>query len=156
MVGYVSFVILSRRGFVSVVFWVMCEFLCHCTLLFWLSLQGHCEGPKRVLFFSLAWVDHMDSTQETNFCFNLVCKVVAKVQRSSISLFFSCTCVCHMYRKLRLFYGLLILSNFFTNLFYYFFFFFVLWRENRVACLVKIKLVFWMEIYKQFQFFHLD
>jgi len=31
----------------------MCEFLCHCTLLFWLSLQGDYEVPKLVLFFSL-------------------------------------------------------------------------------------------------------
>lgn len=129
----------------------MCEFLCHCTLLFWLSLQGDCEGPKIVLFFSLTWMSHMertletiflfwfrftrsivkvqkesysfhlhelphmDRTRETNFCFGLVCKVVAKVQRSSISLLFSCTCVCHMYWKLKALFWLVNFINLFHN-----------------------------------------
>jgi hypothetical protein len=49
-----------------VLFWVMGGFLCHDTLLFWFTLQGGCEGPKVVLFFSLTWVTHI----ETTFFFN--------------------------------------------------------------------------------------
>ncbi len=55
----------------------------------------------------------MDTTRETNICFGLVCKVVAKVQRSSISLIFSCTCVCHMYRKLEALFRLVNIINLF-------------------------------------------
>jgi hypothetical protein len=47
-------------------------------------LQGVCEGSKRVLFFSFAWVSHMEKTLEKNFCFGLVCKVVVEVQQNFI------------------------------------------------------------------------
>jgi len=53
-------------------------------LLFWFSLQGGCEGSKRVLLFSFAWVCHMEKTLEINFCFGLVCKVVVEVQQKFI------------------------------------------------------------------------
>jgi hypothetical protein len=114
-----------------------CErFLCHCTLLFWLSLQGDYEGPKlvlffslymdephgkntrdkflfwfrftrslwrfpkRVLFFSLAWVDHMYRTRETNFCFGLVCKVVAKdPKKFYYPILFTYMCVSHVQKN---------------------------------------------------------
>jgi hypothetical protein len=33
------------------------------------SLQSGCGGLKKVLFFSFAWVSHMEKTLEINFCF---------------------------------------------------------------------------------------
>jgi hypothetical protein len=65
--------------------------------LFWFSLQGDFEGPKKDIFFSIAWVGHVDKTLDVNFCFDLVCKVVVEVQRSFI-LF------TYMYKKLKLFF----------------------------------------------------
>ncbi len=53
-------------------------------LLFQFNLQGGCVGPKIVLFFSFAWVGHMDIIIEINFCFGLICKMVVEVQRSYI------------------------------------------------------------------------
>jgi hypothetical protein len=41
-------------------------------LLFWFSLQGGCEGPKRVLFFCITWVGHMYKTLEINSSFGLL------------------------------------------------------------------------------------
>jgi len=62
----------------SFLFWVLVGFLCHNdTILFWFSLQGGCGDSKKVLFFSLAWVGHMDKTLEVNFCVDLICKVVS-------------------------------------------------------------------------------
>jgi hypothetical protein len=74
---------------VSVVFYFeSCErFLCHCTLLFWLSLQGDYEGPKLVLFFSLYMDEPHGEKLETNFCFGLVYKVIVKVSKKSFILF---------------------------------------------------------------------
>jgi len=60
----------------------------------WFSLQGDCEAPKVVLFYSLTWVSHMERTLEAHFCLGLVWKVVVKVQKEF--LFFSCTWVGHM------------------------------------------------------------
>jgi hypothetical protein len=47
----------------------------------WFSLQGDCEGPKVVLFYSLPWVSHMGRILEAHFCFGLVWKVVVEVQK---------------------------------------------------------------------------
>jgi len=48
-------------------------------------VQGGHGGSKRVLFFSHAWVNHMDRSLEIKFCFGFVCKVVVvEVQRSFI------------------------------------------------------------------------
>jgi hypothetical protein len=55
-----------------------------CKLLFWFSLEGDCGGPKKLHSFHLPLIGHMDRTPEVNFCFDLLCKAVMKVQRSSI------------------------------------------------------------------------
>jgi len=44
-------------------------------------LQGGCEGPKVVLFFSITWMSYRERLQEPNFCFGLVCKVIVEVKK---------------------------------------------------------------------------
>ncbi len=79
-------------------------------LLFWFSLQRGYVAPKIVLFFSFAWVGHMDITIEINFCFGLICKMVVQVQRSYIHfIYMGAPC---MYRKLKFFFSLLIYQFF--------------------------------------------
>lgn len=108
-------------------------------LLFWCSLQGGYVGPKIILFFSFAWVGHMDITIEINFCFGLICKMVVEVQRSYIHfIYMGAPCI---YRKLKFFFHFLIyqsfswisLISFQVILFFcFFFFFFVLWKKNKI------------------------
>jgi hypothetical protein len=57
-------------------------------------LQGGCEGPKVVLFFTLTWISHRERTLEANFCFGLVCNVIVEVQ--IFKKFFSLAWVGHM------------------------------------------------------------
>jgi hypothetical protein len=126
--------------------------------LFWFSLQGGCEGPKRVIFFSIVWVGHVDKTLDVNFCFDLVCKVVVEVQRSFI-LF------TYMYKKLKLFF-LLILSTIFMNSLFSFhviLFLFVLLllflcaRERQESCMLSLNRTCLLHgDFLKVQIFHLD
>ncbi len=117
---------------------------------FWFSLQGGCEGSKIILFFSLAWVDHMGKTLEINFFKSLVSKEVLFFS------FFLFPWVHHIYRKLKIFFWLSKFINVFHEFigfpFMWIFFFvlllfLLLYATERNACLVQIELVFCMEMY---------
>jgi hypothetical protein len=116
--------------------------------LFWFSLEGGCGGSKKVVFFSLAWVGHMDRTLELeiNFCFGLVCKVVVKVWRCFMLFTYmgaapyvqkiKGSCFLTTFWKPFSWVHCFAFMSFCSSLFYYcFFFFFVLWRDERVPCL---------------------
>ncbi len=100
----------------------------------------------------------MDKTLDVNFCFDLVCKVVVEVQRSFI-LF------TYMYKKLKLFFFLILSTIFMNSLFSFhvILFLFVLLllflcaRERQESCMLSLNRTCLLHgDFLKVQIFHLD